>query len=104
MLAGMFGVGGGILFVPSMALILGQEQHMAQGVSIVAVTAAATAGAITHYRQGTLRVKQALWIAPTAVIFAALGAWLAGETDAVLLGRIFGVLLLFVGGRMILGR
>ena len=103
-LAGMFGIGGGIIFVPSMVLILGQEQHIAQGISIFAVTAAATAGAITHYRQNTLRLKQALWIAPAAVVFAALGAWLAGLIDAVILGRIFGALLLFVGVRMIFGR
>ncbi len=102
--AGLFGIGGGIIFVPSLVFLLGQEQHVAQGISLVAVTAATTAGAITHYRQDTLRVKQALWIAPAAVIFAALGAWLAAGIDAALLGKIFGVLLLFVGGRMIFGR
>jgi uncharacterized membrane protein YfcA len=34
-LSGLFGVGGGILLVPLLVLVLGFEQHIAQGTSLV---------------------------------------------------------------------
>ncbi len=104
LLVGMFGIGGGIVFVPTMVILLGADQHLAQGVSLTAVALVATAGAITHYHQGVVKLNWALWMIPSAVIFALLGGWLAGYIDQLLLGRIFGVLLLFVGMRMVLGK
>lgn len=103
-LGGMLGIGGGIVFVPGMVLLLGIEQHMAQGVSLAAIVVAATAGAITHYRQGTVNLDIAVRIAPTAIVFAFLGAWLATRVDPEWLRRTFSLLPLIIGAKMALGK
>ena len=103
-LAGMLGIGGGVVLIPGMVMFLGMEQHTAQGVSLGVITVTAFAGALTHYRQHNVDLKVALWIAPTAILFALLGGWLANMIDAQLLSRIFGLLVLAIGVRMILSK
>jgi hypothetical protein len=100
-ISGMFGVGGGTVTIPAMVLLLSVEQHTAQGVALGAMLVTATAGALTHYRQRNIDLKVAIWIAPTAVGFSLLGAWLAGVISADWLTRVFGAALLVIGGRML---
>jgi len=103
-LAGMLGVGGGVILVPGMVLLLGVEQHTAQGVSLAVITLMALVGAFTHYRQENVRLGLALWIIPAAVIFSFLGGLVADTIDASLLRQIFGALLIVTGIVMVLGR
>ncbi|MBI2907571.1 MAG: sulfite exporter TauE/SafE family protein [Chloroflexi bacterium] len=103
-LAGLLGIGGGIVMIPAMVLLLGLDQHLAQGVSLAVVAVTATVGAFEHYRLGNVKLDRAIWIGPAAAIFGLGGAWLAGSLDQQLLQRLFGVLLLFVGGKMASGR
>ena len=53
-LAGMFGVGGGILFVPTL-VALGLGQLEAQGTSLLAILPTVLAGAWNQQRYGNLR-------------------------------------------------
>lgn len=101
-LSGMLGIGGGTIAVPGMVLLLGVEQHTAQGVALCAMFLTALAGAFIHYRQGNVRLEMAMWIAPCAVVFSLLGAWLAGTVSAVWLTRAFAIALLVIGCRMLL--
>ena len=103
-LAGMLGVGGGVILVPGMVLLLGVEQHTAQGVSLAVITLMALVGTFTHYRQENVRLRVALWIIPAAVIFSFLGGMVADTIDASLLRQIFGALLIVTGIVMVLGR
>lgn len=103
-LGGMLGVGGGAILIAVMVLAMGLGQRTAQGTSLVIIVALAAMGAVTHYRQGTLDIKTILWIAPLALGFSFLTGWLAGFLPDVWLSRIFGLLLLFIGGRMILAK
>ena len=103
-LAGVLGIGGGVVMIPAMVFFAGIDQHMAQGISLAVIVATSLVGSITHYRQGNVDVRVAAWIAPTAVVFALLGAYLAGVISAVWLSRIWGLLLLYFGIRMVLGR
>lgn len=100
-ISGMFGVGGGTVTIPAMVLILSVEQHTAQGVALAAMMGTATAGALVHHRQQNIDFKVAIWIAPTAIGFSLLGAWVAGVISADWLTRVFAVTLLIVGGRML---
>lgn len=101
--SGVLGIGGSAVTIPGMVLLLEVEQHTAQGVALSVVVLTALIGAITHQRQGNVKSNLVLAIAPMAIIFALLGAWGAGMVTAPLLSRIFGALLLVIGGRMLWG-
>ncbi len=103
-LGGILGIGGGIIMIPGMVYLLNMPQHTAQGVSLAAMAVTASVGAYSHYRQGNVRLSIVPWIIPTAMVFALLGAYLAGMLEASLLQRVFGVVLLLMGGRMVIAR
>mgnify|MGYP001573606654 CR=1 FL=1 len=104
MLGGMLGIGGGVVMIPAMVLLMGVDQHTAQGVSLMVVVILGLVGAFTHYRQNNVRLDIALWLIPGAVLFAFLGVWVAGQIEARWLTKGFALFLLVVGGLMVLPR
>ena len=95
---GFLGVGGGVIYVPAMVLLLGEEQQLAQGVSVAVIIATALVGATTHWRQGNVDVRTALWVAPAAAAAGFGAALLADVIDASILRRIFAVVVLLTIG------
>ena len=59
-LAGLFGVGGGILFVPTLALALGLDQLHAQATSLAAMLPVVAVGTWRQRRYGNVRLRLAL--------------------------------------------
>ena len=100
-LSGMLGIGGGTVAVPGMVLLLGTEQHTAQGVALAAMLLTAFVGASVHYRQKNVNLRMAIWIAPAAIGFSVLGAWAAGLVAPEWLTRVFAIALLAIGIRML---
>lgn len=96
-LSGALGVGGGAIFVPALVLLVGEGQHEAQGVSLCVIVAAATVGALTHARHGSLDLTVARWVIPTAVPAGMAGAYIASWLDAAVLQRIFALVAVAVG-------
>jgi uncharacterized protein len=103
-LAGLLGIGGGLVMVPAMVLLLGFDQHVAQGTSLVVIIPAALSGSITHYRNGRTSLRDAALLAAGGVFGATLGSVLALSVDDTILRRLFAVFLLAVAARMILTR
>ena len=101
-ISGMLGVGGGTISIPAMVLLLGVDQHTAQGVSLAAMMFTALVGAFIHYRQGNVKLSVVFLIIPGAVAFSYLGAWAAGHVTAEWLTRAFAIFLLLIGCRMLL--
>lgn len=101
-ISGVLGVGGGTISIPAMVLLLGVEQHTAQGVSLAAMMFTALVGAFIHYRQGNVKLSAVFLIIPGAVAFSYLGAWAAGHVTAEWLTRAFAIFLLLIGCRMLL--
>jgi uncharacterized membrane protein YfcA len=101
-ISGMLGVGGGTISIPAMVLLLGVEQHTAQGVSLAAMMFTALVGTFIHYRQGNVKLSAVFLIIPSAVAFSFLGAWAAGHVTAEWLTRAFAIFLLLIGCRMLL--
>ncbi|MGB6838316.1 MAG: sulfite exporter TauE/SafE family protein [Dehalococcoidia bacterium] len=100
---GFLGIGGGMIYVPALVLVIGEAQHVAQGVSLaVIITTAAVAGT-THLRQGNVELRTAAWAAPPAAAAAFGAAMLADFIDAAILRRIFAVVVLYVGVTTLLG-
>ncbi len=102
--AGLLGVGGGIVMVPAMVLVLGFDQHVAQGTSLVVIIPAALAGSVTHYRNGRVSLRDAALLAAGGIGGAVVGSISALSVDDTLLRRLFGVFLLVVAAQLVLGR
>ncbi|MCK9518085.1 MAG: sulfite exporter TauE/SafE family protein [Dehalococcoidia bacterium] len=100
LISGALGVGGAAIYIPALVLLLGVEQHEAQGVSLCVIVGAAAVGAFTHARHGTLDGRAASWIAPAAVPAGIAGSFLAAELDANVLQRIFAVVAIIVGTQL----
>jgi uncharacterized membrane protein YfcA len=100
--SGALGVGGGAIFVPSLVLVLGVGQHEAQGISLWVVVVASAMGAATHYRQGTVDLEAAKWIAPAALPGAVVGALVASVLGGRALQVVFAVVLIGIGIQMVL--
>jgi uncharacterized membrane protein YfcA len=98
-LAGLFGVGGGILFVPAL-IGLGLAEHEAIGTSLLAIIPAVIAGTWTQRRFGNVRWRAALVIGVSAAAAAQGGAFLAEALSGQLLRRLFSVLLVVVGAQI----
>jgi uncharacterized membrane protein YfcA len=98
-LAGLFGVGGGILFVPTL-VALGLGQVEAQATSLLAILPTVAAGALNQRRYGNLRVRTAALLGVVSVLGVEIGARLATEASEDLLRRLFAVLLVAVAGQL----
>lgn len=100
--AGLFGVGGGILMVPVLVLAFGKDQHLAQGTSLAAMIPLAIAGALRYGVKGNVDWIAAAGLAIGAVVgITFLGVPFAEAIKAPLLRKLFGALMMFVGLRMI---
>ncbi len=99
--SGALGIGGGSIFVPVLVLGLGVGQHEAQGISLWVVVLASTVGGFTHYRQGTVDMQAARWIAPAALPGAIAGAVVAAFLGGRELQVVFAVVLTAIGLQMV---
>ena len=95
-LAGLFGVGGGILFVPTLVLVLDFSQLEAEGTSLLAILPAALAGTIRQLRYGNVRWRPALAIGLVAIVGVEAGVRVAETLPEDDLRRLFGLLTLAV--------
>ena len=101
LLSGIFGVGGGILFVPTLVL-LGLGQVEASATSLLAIVPTAAVGTMRQRSYGNLRVRPALVVGIVSIAGAELGIQIATRIDEALLRRLFGVLLLAVAAQLAL--
>jgi uncharacterized protein len=93
--AGMFGVGGGILFVPTLVAI-GLGQVEAQATSLAAILPTVAAGTWRQAHYGNVRWRAALVLGVTSIVGVGLGALLALSLPEDVLRRLFAVFLLLV--------
>ena len=92
-----------MIYVPALVLVIGEAQHVAQGVSLAVIITTAAVGGTTHLRQGNVELRTAAWVAPPAAAAAFGAAMLADFIDAAILRRIFAVVVLYVGASTLLG-
>lgn len=112
-IAAFFGIGGGVIAVPLMLVFLRLPIQLAVGNSsalIVVSSLAATCGYIVHgwgiaglppYSLGYVNLLVAAIMAPVTIICARLGVRCASKTSQAVLVRVFAVLLLFVGAKIL---
>ena len=99
-LAGLFGVGGGILFVPAL-LALGLGQLEAQATSLLAILPTVAAGTWNQRRYGNLRARTALAVGIVSIVGVEIGAQVATSLPETQLRRLFAVLLFGVAVQLV---
>lgn len=104
-LSGLFGIGGGVIIVPSLIYLAKMTPHEATGTSLAALVMpfGAAIGASIYYRNGYLQVVPAILVALGMIAGAVLGAKLAPHLDALVLRRAFAVLLVLTAGKLWVG-
>jgi uncharacterized membrane protein YfcA len=95
-ISSLFGVGGGIIFVPAMLLVLGLTMHKAAPTSQLTLMMTAIAGVFTHSALGHPDYLHALVLSTGAFVGAQIGARLSRITKDVLLQRLLAVVLMAV--------
>jgi hypothetical protein len=100
-LSGLFGVGGGILFVPTLALVVGLGQLDAQATSLAAMIPVVAFGAWQQHRAGNVRWKAGIAVGAASVVGVVGGAVLATSLDDDLLRNMFAVFLLLVAAQLL---
>jgi uncharacterized membrane protein YfcA len=98
-LAGMFGVGGGILFVPTLTW-LGLTQLHAEATSLLAIIPTVIVGVWRQQRYGNVRWRPALVIGVSSIAAAVGGAQVAESLPEHVLRKLFAVLLLLTAAQI----
>jgi uncharacterized membrane protein YfcA len=99
-LSGLFGIGGGILLVPALALVLGLDHVEAEATSLLAIIPVAAVGAWRQRSYGNLDVRSGLAIGAFAAVAAVAGVLLVNVLPVELVRYAFAVLMLYVAWRM----
>ncbi|MCK5580099.1 MAG: sulfite exporter TauE/SafE family protein [Candidatus Omnitrophica bacterium] len=103
--SGAFGVGGGVILVPTLAFLFGLTQHQAQGTALAVLLPPVFILAVwRYYQEGHVQVSMALIIACGFVFGALIGAHFVQGIPDVNLRKAFGILLVLIGIKMILGK
>jgi uncharacterized membrane protein YfcA len=99
-LAGLFGVGGGILFVPTLALGLGLSQLHAEATSLLAIIPTAVAGTWRQTRYGNVAVRAAVLVGLASIAGVQAGVLVAEALPEHLLQKLFGALLILTAAQI----
>jgi uncharacterized membrane protein YfcA len=100
--AGLFGVGGGIVFVPTLTIVLGLAQLEAEATSLLAILPVAILGSWRQTRAGTVRWRDATTIGLASVATAVAGALIADAAPEQALRIGFAALLALTAIQLIL--
>jgi uncharacterized membrane protein YfcA len=101
-LAGMFGIGGGLVIVPGLVILLKMDPKTAAGTSLAAlVLPTGLLGAYEYYREGFMDIRAAVVVALGLFIGAFFGAKLVVGLDPLLAKRLYACFLFAMGARLL---
>ncbi len=110
-LAGLLGLGGGMMMVPFLTIILTARAYpqahvikMAVATSLATICFTSLASVRAHHRRGAVRWDIVRFLAPGILLGAFLGSQIAAAMPARLLGYLFAVFVAFSATQMILNR
>jgi len=104
-LSGIIGIGGGVILIPSLIWLLGMSQRKAQGTSLAALLLPVGIFAFwAYYREGNADLRVGLLLAAGFSVGGLFGGWGAQYVPELWLRRIFAVVLISLGARMLFTR
>jgi uncharacterized membrane protein YfcA len=101
-IAGLLGVGGGVVFVPGLVIFLGLDQHHAEATSLLAIIPVAILGTIRQDSYGNVNRPDALMLGVLSVAGAAAGVVLANALSGAVLRDLFAALLVVIAAQLVL--
>ncbi len=100
--AGLFGIGGGIIIVPSLILLAGFPLVKATGTSLAAILLpVGILGVIAYYRAKVIDLRASAFLAIGLLTSVAVGAWLANTLPVDLMRKFFALFCLYVSWNFI---
>jgi len=110
LLAGLLGVGGGIVIVPALYHIFGYlgiddsvRMHLAVGTSLATIIPTSIRSVLAHRERGSFDKTLFMAWVPGIVVGVMLGTWLANLAEFSMLTLVFATVALLVSGYMALG-
>ena len=107
-LAGLFGIGGGIVIVPVLEAVLGFlgvdpaiRMHVAVATSLATIIPTSISSARAHHRRGAVDVQVVKRWAVFVLLGALLGAWIAAQVHSRVLAGVFATLALLVAAKLV---
>ncbi|MCA1796321.1 MAG: sulfite exporter TauE/SafE family protein [Desulfuromonadaceae bacterium] len=107
LLAGLFGVGGGIIIVPLLAFLFSAQQfpeafiiHMALGTSLATIMFTSVSSFRSHHARGAVLWPVVRSITPGILVGTLLGSWVAAQLSSKFLSLMFMLFIFYVAGRM----
>ncbi len=109
LMAGLLGIGGGLVIVPALALLFAAHgvvdahlMHLAVGTSLAAIVPTSVASLLAHHRRHSVHWTAVRTLAPGIVIGGLCGAWLASRTSSPGLALFFGLFEIVVAVQLFL--
>lgn len=99
-LAGLIGVGGGVIVVPVLMLAFGTSDLVAKGTSLLMMIPTAISGTVGNVRHRNVDLRAAAVIGVSACATTALGAWLATIIDPTVGNMLFAAYLVVIAVQM----
>jgi uncharacterized membrane protein YfcA len=101
-MAGMLGIGGGLVVIPALVMVMGMSQQGAQGTSLaMMLPPIGILAAYNYYKAGHVDIKFAMILAIAFIIGSYFGSKLAVKLPQDVLKKIFGAFLLLVAVKML---
>lgn len=102
--AGLFGIGGGLLLIPALVYLAGYTQHQATGISLAVLLPPVGLGAVLeYYRHGHVDLKVAIIIAATVMVGGWFGAVIANHMSGPYLRLAFACFVVCMGLYLLYG-
>lgn len=100
-MGGLFGLGGAIIIIPSLVILLGFSQQMAQGTTLIMMVLPVGAlAAFQYYQKGFIDIKAALILAVFFFVGGYLGAKFSTQLPELVMKRAFALLLVGIAVKM----
>lgn len=94
--AGLLGVGGGVVMVPAMVVLFSMQPVLAKGTSVAVIVPTALMGTARNTKHSNADLRSAILIGPAGVVSAAIGAVIADRISDTVSNVTFSVLLVVV--------
>jgi uncharacterized protein len=102
MIGGLLGVGGGILFVPALAIFMDQSQVSAEATSLLAIVPVALVAVWRQLGYGNIRVREGFVIGALSPLGVGVGVVAANEVSQRVLELIFAGLALVIAAQLLI--
>ncbi|WP_123054584.1 sulfite exporter TauE/SafE family protein [Clostridium sp. JN-1] len=104
-LSGLFGIGGGIIIVPALVYLCGFNQLTAQGTSLaILLPPTGILAFMSYYKKGHVNLQAGILICIFLVVGSVFGAKLAHVIPVDTIRKLFGVLMMLIAVKLILGK